>query len=231
MSIVCDTCPVRERAACAVLSDAERNELSALGRTRTLKRGEMLFAAGDEDAACATLQSGALKVSTYDEEGEERILALIHPAGFAGELFQPFAHYDVVALSESRLCVFGRADMEAALERYPALARALLRRSQEDLHSARNLLAMTSRADAKSRVASVVLAMAQAASDSPCHPAERFDLPLTRGEMANLTGLTIETVSRRLTQLESEGLISREGARGILLRDPRGLSDIGSLAA
>jgi len=226
MSLACETCPVRDRAACAVLKEDERQALSAIGRTRRLKRGEMLFAAGDEQAACATLVEGALKVSTYDEDGTERILALIHPAGFAGELFQPFAHYDVIALADSTLCTFSKADMEAAIERYPALALALLRRSQEDLHAARGLLALTGRRDAKSRVATLVLALAQAASDSPCHPAEKFDLPLSRGEIANLAGLTIETVSRRFTQLEEEGVIARNGARGIALSDPARLAAI-----
>ena len=230
MNLACETCPVRDRAACAVLAEDERDALAAIGRTRTIARGEMLFAAGDDNAACATLVSGALKVTSTDEEGEERILALIHPAGFAGELFQPFAHYDVVALSDSRLCTFSQADMEAAIERYPALGRALLRRSQEDLHAARDLLDMTGRRDAKARVAALVLSLARAASDSPCHPAERFELPLTRGEMANLAGLTIETVSRRLTELEKEGVITREGARGIALSDPARLMAIAGSA-
>ena len=226
MSLACETCPVRDRAACAVLDEDERDALAAIGRTRTIRRGEMLFAAGDEDAACATLVAGALKVTSTNEGGDERILALIHPSGFAGELFQPFAHYDVVALSDSTLCTFSQKDMEAAIERYPALGRALLRRSQEDLHDARGLLDMTWRRDAKSRVAALILGLARAASDSPCHPAQTFELPLTRGEMANLAGLTIETVSRRLTDLEKDGIITREGARGILLADPARLAAI-----
>ena len=59
--------------------------------------------------------------------------------------------------------------------------------------------------------------MANAASDSPCHPARSFDLVLTRGELASLLGLTIETVSRQLTGLERDGNISRNGSRGIEL--------------
>lgn len=231
VNIICETCPVRDRAACSVLNPEERHELAAMGRTRQLKRGETLFAAGDEEAACATLQSGALKVTTYDEDGEERILALIHPAGFAGELFQPFAHYDVVALSDSRVCTFARRDFEAAVSRFPALGMALLRRSQDDLHAARDLLALTSRKEAKTRVAALILALAQAASDSPCHPARRFELPLTRGEIANLAGLTIETVSRRMTQLESDGIIQREGARGIVLQDANRLAELAGVEA
>jgi CRP/FNR family transcriptional regulator len=215
---------VRDRAACSVLEEGEREALASAGRIRSLARGETLFSAGDQEVACATLVSGALKVSAFDSGGEERILALIHPAGFVGEMFAPFAHYDVVSLTGSKLCVFGRADMESAVERYPALARALLRRSQEDLHAARDLLALSGNRDAGSKLASLLLGLAQGASDSPCHPARKFDLPLTRGEMAGMLGITIETVSRRLSSFERDGLITRTGARGIALLDPARLA-------
>lgn len=225
MSLECATCPVRERAACAALSESERTALARAGRTRTLKRGETLFVAGDDNDACATLIEGALKVAGTDEDGTEHILALIHPAGFIGELFQPFAHHDVVALTDSRLCVFARSEMEDALQRHPALAQALLRRSQEDLHESRKLMALTARRGASDKIAALILELAQAASHSPCHPSASFDLPLTRGEIAALLGLTIETVSRSLTALEDEGLIRRNGARGIDLVDPARLEE------
>lgn len=220
MSLDCAHCPVRERAACAALSDPERAVLAKAGRTRTLKRGETLFAAGDDNQACATLIEGALKVAATDEDGTEHILALVHPAGFVGELFSPFAHHDVVALTDSRLCVFARAEIEEALARHPALAQALLRRSQDDLHESRKLMALTARRGASEKLAALLYELAQAASHSPCHAAQSFELPLTRGEIAALLGLTIETVSRSLTLLEDEGLLRRNGARGIDLPDP-----------
>lgn len=46
MSLACDTCPVRERAACSVLGDSDRSELAKSGRMRQLARGETLFLAG-----------------------------------------------------------------------------------------------------------------------------------------------------------------------------------------
>ncbi|MBV7264654.1 Crp/Fnr family transcriptional regulator [Erythrobacter ani] len=220
MNLTCETCPVKESAACAVLTEEERDALASAGRTRALKRGEMLFAAGDEDAACATLVSGALKVSAIDQDGNEQILALVHPSGFIGELFAPFAHHDVVALTESRLCTFARKDIERAIEEYPALARALLRRSQEDLLATRSLLELTAQADAETRLAALLHDFAAAASQSSCHLADEFELPLTRGEIANMLGLTIETVSRKLGEIEESGAILRKGKRGIELVDP-----------
>lgn len=226
MNLTCETCPVRESAACAVLTDEERDALAAAGRTRTLKRGEMLFAAGDNQAACATLVSGALKVAAFDSEGNEQILSLVHPSGFIGELFAPFAHHDVVALTESKLCTFARVDMDRAIEDYPALARALLQRSQEDLLATRNLLELTAHASAEARLAALLHDFANAASDSSCHTAKHFELPLTRGEIANMLGLTIETVSRKLGELEDMGAIARQGKRGIDVLDPALLRDI-----
>lgn len=220
MNLACETCPVRDSAACAVLSEQERDALATAGRTRTLRRGEMLFAAGDDEAACATLVSGALKVCAVDEDGNEQILSLVHPSGFIGELFAPFTHHDVVALTESRLCTFARGDMERALDDYPALARALLRRSQEDLLATRNLLELTAHASAEARLAALLHDFGVAASDSSCHIASYFDLPLTRGEIANMLGLTIETVSRKLGELEDTGAVARRGKRGIDVIDP-----------
>ena len=225
MNLACATCPVRETPACSVLTPEERNAMATAGRSRVLKRGEMLFAAGDEDAACATLQSGALKVSAVDVDGNEQILALVHPAGFIGELFAPFAHHDVVALTESRLCTFAKADIERAIEDYPAMARALLRRSQADLLATRSLLELTGHARAEARLAALLHDFAAAASDSSCHLAQRFELPLTRGEIGNMLGLTIETVSRKLGELEEMGAILREGKRGIVLRNPQLLQE------
>jgi CRP/FNR family transcriptional regulator, anaerobic regulatory protein len=226
MNQTCATCPVKDSAACAVLTEEERDALATAGSTRTLKRGEMLFAAGDDEAACATLVSGALKVTAFDAEGNEQILSLVHPSGFIGELFSPFAHHDVVALTESRLCTFARGDIERAIDEYPALARALLRRSQEDLLATRTLLELTAHASAEARLAALLHDFAGAASNTSCHIADHFELPLTRGEIANMLGLTIETVSRKLGELEEMGAIVRKGKRGIDVTDPALLRDI-----
>lgn len=226
MSLACETCPVRDRAACAALSPADRATLARTGRHRTLASGETLFAAGEESAACATLVTGALKVTALDSEGNETILALIHPAGFVGEMFAPFVSHEVVAIAESEVCLFSRSELEAAVERHPALGAALLRRVQEDLHAARDLLDLTNRRDAAARVAGLMLALARSASDSPCHPAQHFELPLGRGDIASMLGLTIETVSRKVGWLEQQGAIRRTGRRGIEIRDPALLAEL-----
>ena len=227
-SLRCDVCVVRGRAACSALDDAQRRELARLGHHRSLKRGEILFTAGDDNALTATLTRGVLKVSSVDEDGTEHIVSLIHPAGFTGELFSPVAHHDVVAVTDCELCVFPRAEYERAVERFPALGLALLRRSGDALEETRSLLVAVTRRTSLQRVAGFLLALARAANDTECHPARRFDLVLTRGEIASLLGLTIETVSRQLSKLEQEKVIRREGARGIELLDAARLGKLAS---
>ncbi|AUW59966.1 Crp/Fnr family transcriptional regulator [Sphingobium sp. SCG-1] len=222
----CAACSVREQAVCAALSEAERSELARIGTHRTLHRGEALVDAGDDNYACATLISGALKIAAIDADGTERIVALVHPAGFVGELFAPRAHHHVTALTDSLLCLFPRMDYERAVERYPRLATALLRRSTADLAETRALIDLIGRRTSLARVAGLILIFGRGASNTPCGVAARFDLPLTRGEMAALLGLTIETVSRQIGILERRGIIKRTGTRGMEVLDVPSLEEM-----
>ncbi|MEQ7873574.1 Crp/Fnr family transcriptional regulator [Sphingomonas sp. ASV193] len=222
----CEQCPVRTSAACAALTPGERDSLASLGRTRALQAGETLFHAGEASGTTATLKRGMLKLRTIGADGTERIVGLVHPAGFVGELFGPMSRYDVVAIADCELCTFGRGEYRRAIDRFPALAQALLERTSDAIERTRALVDLQSRRSARARVAAFLLEMGRAASRSSCHPAERFDLVLGRGEMAGLLGLTIETVSRQLTALERAGTIAREGRRGIRLADPAALEAI-----
>ncbi|TCD05486.1 Crp/Fnr family transcriptional regulator [Erythrobacteraceae bacterium CFH 75059] len=222
----CSVCAVRDSAACASLRPDERAALARLGHHRVYERGETVFAAGDPQDVCATLTQGLLKVSHHDEQGHERILSLVHPSGFVGELFSPLIRHDVIALARSTVCVFAWADYEAAIEQHPALARALLRRAAEDLYTARAQIALDGRRSAAARVAGLLLSLSHAASPSPCHGAVQFDLPVNRGELATLLGLTIETVSRQFGRLERDGLLRRHGTRGVELLDTARLEQL-----
>ncbi|MDB5675970.1 MAG: hypothetical protein JWM65_2952 [Sphingomonas bacterium] len=218
MPASCDTCPVRDDAVCAALGPAELAAFRRIGHHRRFARGETIFAAGDESVSCATLVRGAVKLCSNGADGTERIVALVHPAGLLGQLFFPQIRYDAVALTDSELCLVPRKDFERLMREAPALQQGVLQRSINELDDARALADLIGRRDARGRVAGLLLAFAEAAGPG-CHHVARFELPLTRGEMAGLLGLTIETVSRQLGMLEEQGLLARHGARGIEIRD------------
>jgi CRP/FNR family transcriptional regulator len=221
---VCADCPVRDHAVCAALRPDELAELAAIGQHKSFTRGETIFAAGDSSIACATLVTGAAKLSRADVDGVERIVGLIHPAGFLGQLFAATNQHDVTALTDSRVCLFPRAGFERLMREHPALTRSILERTLAELDSSRGLAELIGRRDVKARLAGLLLTFARAASPSPCGMAEEFELPLSREEIASLIGTTIETVSRRLTELERDGAIERRGARGLAILDQDALA-------
>ena len=217
--IVCATCPVADRAVCSVLSPEARAELAPPGTHRGYARGKTIVAAGDPNMVCATLTRGAAKMSTIDRDGTERIVALVHPAGMLGQMFAPAATLHVTALTDSEACLFPRSQFEALRDARPALAARLLNELGRELDESRALIDLISKRQARGRVAALILAFSRAASPAPCHDESAFELPLTRGEMAQLLGITIETVSRTLTALEKEGTLRREGSHGVVVLD------------
>lgn len=228
LPISCDLCPVADRAVCAVLDEAERTRLVQLGRHRTFARGDTIIAAGAAATTFGTLVSGAVKLSAIDRDGSERIVALVHPAGTLGQLFGGTDRLTVTALTSCEVCLFPRAQFEGIAGEQPALAARLLKDTLRELDESRALLDLIGGRDARARVAGFLLALARAASTHGCHDAAQFDLPLTRGEMAQLLGTTIETVSRTLTALERDGAIRREGTRRIAVTDrPRLVEAVG----
>ncbi|PJI88265.1 Crp/Fnr family transcriptional regulator [Sphingomonas koreensis] len=217
--IICATCPVADRAVCSALSPDDRAELARIGHHRRYTRGETIIAAGDPNTVCATLTRGAAKMSTIDRDGTERIVALVHPAGMLGQMFAPAATLHVTALTDSEACLFPRGQFAALRDARPALAARLLGELGRELDESRSLIDLISKRQARGRVAALILSFSRAASPAPCHDETAFELPLTRGEMAQLLGITIETVSRTLTAFEKERTIRREGSHGIVILD------------
>ena len=140
-------------------------------------------------------------------------------------MFAPSQRHHVTALTDSEACVFPRATFETLSRERPELSQRLLADALRELDESRALIALISKRRADARLAALLLGFARAASPAPCHDADAFDLPLTRGEIAQLLGVTIETVSRNLVAMERAGLIERSGATGIRIIDRAGVED------
>lgn len=225
----CSECGVRDRALCASLDDSQLAALSALGVQRRLVRGETLIRAGDPPLVCANLQTGVMKLSAVTASGEEAITGLLFPGDFIGRPFMGSAAHDIVALTDVELCVFPRAAFERALSDHRRMEQLLLERTLAELDRARRSIVSLGRASAGARVAGFLDDIARRMASSGCQaeagPEGRsFDLPLSRGEIADVLGLTIETVSRQMTRLRTAGLIDLPGGRAITVRNAAGLA-------
>jgi len=210
----CADCLVRDRALCSSMSDAELATLAEIGRRRTVPQGQVIVWEGDRAAICANLVSGVLKLTSATPDGREAIVGLLFPGDFVGELFVEEAQVTVTSVGEADLCFYPRARFESVLDRHAALERLLLRRTMDSLAEARTRLLVLGRRTAEEKVVGFLAELSDRLGTDG-EPARTFALPLTRGEMADLLGLTIETVSRQLSRLKADGVIALSGTRGV----------------
>lgn len=161
----------------------------------------------------ANVISGVLKLTNAGMNGEEQIVGLIWPSDFIGSPFGQPMTVSVTAMTDSEVCLVDRQDFLTFLDRHADLEHALLRRIFVDLEKARHLMGMQGRRTAGQRVAALLLALAKSGEAS----ADRISLPLSRQEMADLLGLTIETVSRQLGRLRDEGAIALPDRRTVMV--------------
>jgi CRP/FNR family transcriptional regulator len=223
----CRQCAVRGQALCATLPDEALAPLAAKGTQRRLARGEALVHAGDATTPCANVQTGLLKISHTNPAGQEVIVGLLWPGDFVGAPFLAAAEagHDVVALTPVTLCQFPAAAMERAMAAHQAMERELLARTMDEVARLRGRLGSIARATALARVAGF---LAEVAGRQRCGRSAAIDvieLPLSRGEIADLLGLTIETVSRQMTRLKTAGVIGLPGGRRVVIQDPDALAE------
>ena len=220
----CELCVVRNRAICAALDHTEIEALNAIGRRRTLKAGESLIWEGEDSVLVANVIDGVLKLSTGTEDGREQIVGVVYPSDFIGRPFGSQTGHGVTALTDARVCVFNRRDFDAFAREHPALEHKLLQRTLGELDRTRRWMLLLGRKSASEKVASFLLEMAERLSSSTCETVgdvttPRFVLPFSRQQIADVLGLTIETVSRQFTRLKTDGVIDLPSRREVTILD------------
>ena len=218
----CETCVVRNRAICSSLDDEELKALNNIGRRRTLEPGESLMWEGEDSVLVANVIDGVLKLSTGTEDGREQIVGVVYPSDFIGRPFGSTSGHGVTALTESMVCVFSRRDFDAFAREHPALEHKLLQRTLAELDRTRRWMLLLGRKSAGEKLASFLLEMSERLVQPDCvsapdMPLKRFALPFSRQQVADVLGLTIETVSRQFTRLKAEGIIDLPSRREVTI--------------
>ncbi|MFD1787547.1 Crp/Fnr family transcriptional regulator [Sphingomonas floccifaciens] len=215
----CIDCAVRDVALCASMSDDELRALSDMGRRRVLPAGQVVSWAGEPSSSCASVVSGALKATASTADGREQIVGLLFPGDFVGQPFQDDASLTVTTLVATDLCIYPRAGFEHVVDDHPRMERLLLERTLASLSQARGRMLSLARRSAKERVAGFLLELADHTGESG-PDGIRVRIPISRGDLADYLGLTIETVSRQLTLLKASGVLGvARGGRDCTIRD------------
>lgn len=203
----CRECAVQTRAFCAVLDDAALAQLEQLHTICDLASDESLFMEGDPATAFFTVLKGAMRLSKLLPDGRRQITGFVLPGEFIGlSAAEVYAH-NADALTEASLCRFAIADLERIGLENPEMNGQLLAMTNSSLSLAQDHMLLLGRMNALEKTANFLCGLMEraAAADQPVDPLE---LPMSRADIADFLGLTIETVSRTLTRLKKDNVIS-----------------------
>lgn len=211
--MTCEACVRDTDGICARIDEESRRALHWMGRRRTIAKGQTILWQGETPAFVANILSGAVKLSATTADGREQILGIVGPGGFIGRIDDRISAFAAVALNPVEICLFPREAFATMAGSHPEVSAAMLDRALADLDRARRWLLMIGRGTAMERVAALIADFA-GDNQAMCH---RF--PLSRGQMADLAGLTIETVSRQIGKLKASGIIALPTRDSFEIRD------------
>jgi CRP/FNR family transcriptional regulator, dissimilatory nitrate respiration regulator len=206
----------------AGLSKEQYGALARIAVRRACKKGEPLFAEGDEGTGFYVVLAGRVKISKVSSEGKEQILHMVGPGEPFGEVpvftGQGFPA-DAAGAAPSTLLFFPRVAFVGLIKKDPTLALNMLAQLSRRLREFTGLIEDLSLKEVPGRLAKYLLFLADHDGDGT------VELDISKGQLASLLGTIPETLSRILTKLDKDGLIRSRGKQ-IRIIDRQGLERI-----
>jgi CRP-like cAMP-binding protein len=219
---------VPTRAATAVAAPAPADELAVLDRVGTvvsLKREEVLFHECDPAENYFKVVTGAVRSSKLLADGRRHVCEFYLPGDFIGLDADASYLFTAEAMADTTVVRYARRKVEALVSQEPRVGRRLLSIACHGLSSAQQKLVLLGRKTAEERIASFLLDLAERIGE-----AGRVSLPMSRTDIGDHLGLTMETVSRGLSHLKSEGIIALESSHQVVIRNREALEDLAEAA-
>ena len=216
MPVVCQSCEARHRGVCGALEPHQLLALAKHSSRLTLEPGMELVGDSEKVDSYSNILSGVVKLTKMLSDGRQQIVGLQFAPDFLGRPFRSESSINAEAATEVHTCTFPKGVIDRMIRESPGLEHRLLQQALKELDDAREWMVTLGRKTAAEKVASFLLLIARNIDPSAVdHKEATFDLPLTRADIADFLGLTIETVSRQLTRLRAEGVIAIENNRHV----------------
>lgn len=221
----CGECPIRHRAVCSRCDGDELLILENMKSYRTFSAGEVVLWRGEPLDYVASVVSGVASLSKTLEDGRTQMVGLLLPSDFIGRPGRTHVGFDVTATTDLTLCRFERKPFEKLIEDTPHVAQRLVEMALDELDAARDWMILLGRKTAREKIATFLDLLARRADLNDAVGQVSLDMVMTRDQIANFLGLTLETVSRQLNALKKEGVISFSGGKHVTVIDMVALRD------
>ncbi|OYR15031.1 Crp/Fnr family transcriptional regulator [Brucella thiophenivorans] len=215
---------VRKLSLFAKMGDNELDKLVSYATSRRIAQGESIFEQGDDAVTFYLLLYGRLKVNQVTSDGQQIIVRMVHPGdlfGFAKALQRNDYPGTAVAVTESIVLGWPTELWDYFVEQNPGLAMNAIQTIGKRLEEAHTRIREMSTEEVERRVAHVVLRLAQKAGKKE-ENGIRIDFPITRQDIAEMTGTTLHTVSRILSGWETKGFVLG-GRQKLTVTDKQGI--------
>jgi CRP/FNR family nitrogen fixation transcriptional regulator len=193
-------------------------DLTLRGVRMHFARNEEVFGEGEEAEYVYRVISGAVRTMRFTSDGRRQILGFHLPGDIFG--LEPGATHTLSAeaVAGCDVVVVRRSCVDKAIHESATAARTLLALTSEQLSCARAHALVLGRRGAGERVAAFLLDLAGRFVSKG-----ELDLPMSRADIADYLGLTIETVSRAFSEFERERAIALPSSRHVVMRNPAAL--------
>lgn len=168
--------------------------------------GDILFTQGQSSSSLYSVTEGVVKITCHSPDGRERIVGLSSPGKLLvglQSITDDLCEYTAVAATDVKACEIRHRPLLAAVKDRPNLALRLIHAINAQLAHSRSLMLVMGRKCAAAKIASFIILVAP--ETNPCN--ERFTLPLSRNDLAELLGLSEETVCRQMASMKRKGVI------------------------
>lgn len=179
------------------------------------KKGQTVFSEGSTALHFYEVVSGTVRTSQLLKDGRRQIDAFHLKGDLFGFEASPLHRVCAEVVEDATLRIYQRSQLERMLAEDAEFAQRVVAAMMHAIERAQNHMLLLGRKSALERIATFLLDMSGRLSEI-----SHLDLPMSRSDIADHLGLTIETVSRTLTQLERKGVIELPShRRSIVLRD------------
>jgi CRP/FNR family transcriptional regulator, nitrogen oxide reductase regulator len=209
------------------LDEAALDTALDVAKARFVAKNATAFEQGDKAETFYVLVDGRLKVSQTTSAGQQVVIRYIGPGEFFGCVaISGQAEYPgtATAVVDSVAVGWDAAASKQLMERFPTFAMNALKTMGTRVQEAHSRIREMSTEQVEQRVARAILRLAQQAGQK-VDEGVRIEFPLTREDIAQMTGTTLHTVSRILSRWEEEGVISG-GRQQVTIRKPHALVTI-----
>lgn len=201
------------------LDEQELQDIANIMTTKTYKKGTMLFWEDDEGDELFIIHSGAVKIFRHEEE-REIILAILSKGDFFGEMVlfgnERIRSASACTIERTTLFVLKRTHFESLIHTYPSIPMKILYTTLERLRSANEMITNLAMSSAYARIAKLLLRLSEHEEDGV------IKQKLTHSDLADMTAMARETVTKVLSEMQKQRYIIINHRR-ITICDRQGL--------